>query len=70
MAEASLINVLQSNRSDSKKTFAKDSPNNVSLTTRVESSLMKPIQQQLSTALSDKEPSSETQLVKQVCIIK
>lgn len=31
---------------------------------------MKPIQQQLSTALGDKEPSSETQLVKQVCIIK
>ena len=70
LAEANLINVLQINRSDSKKIFAKDSPNNISLTTRVEPSLMKPIQQQLSAALGDKETSLETQLVKQVCIIK
>lgn len=31
---------------------------------------MKPIQQQLSTALGDKEPSAETQLVKQVCVFR
>ncbi|KAL9548882.1 hypothetical protein PS6_006365 [Mucor atramentarius] len=66
LAEANLVNVLDSNRSDSKKLFAKDSPNNITLTTRVTPSLMKPIQQQLSTALGDKEPSAETQLVKQM----
>lgn len=69
LAEANLVHVLETNRSDPKKLFAKDSPNNISLSTRVSQSLMKPIQQQLSTALGDKDPSTETQLVKQVCFL-
>ncbi|KAK4513383.1 uncharacterized protein ATC70_005381 [Mucor velutinosus] len=66
LAEANLVHVLESNRKDSKKLFAKDSPNNITLSTRVSQSLIKPIQQQLSTALGDKDPSAETQLVKEM----
>ncbi|CEP11254.1 hypothetical protein [Parasitella parasitica] len=66
LAEARLSNVLEANGQDSRKLFANDSPNNISLTTRVAPALMKPIQQQLSVALGDKEPSAETQLVKRM----
>ncbi|KAL9556166.1 hypothetical protein MBANPS3_001996 [Mucor bainieri] len=67
LAEATLVHVVQeTQRKDSKKQCAKDAPNNITLATRASQSQMKPIQQQLSTALGDKDPSAETQLVKQM----
>ncbi|KAI7906808.1 uncharacterized protein BX663DRAFT_548947 [Cokeromyces recurvatus] len=66
LAEANLNNIIQTSRGESKGEFAQDSPNSISLATRVDSKLLKPVQQQLAAAISDKNSSSEVQLYKQM----
>ncbi|KAI9487484.1 MAG: hypothetical protein EXX96DRAFT_81148 [Benjaminiella poitrasii] len=66
LAEANLDNIIQSNRTESKKEFAQDSPNSINLTARVDPGLMKSVQQQLTVAMGDKGSTSEIQLHKQV----
>jgi hypothetical protein len=67
LAQAKLQDILQTHRiKESKNKFERDSPNAISLSTRVDPNLMRPIQQQIATALGDKHSSAETSLYKQV----
>jgi hypothetical protein len=66
LAEASLNEIIQTHRQDSSKTYAKDTPNAATLSTRLDPELIKPIQRQLATALGDRDSSEETRLQKQV----
>ncbi|KAI8076712.1 uncharacterized protein B0P05DRAFT_545559 [Gilbertella persicaria] len=66
LAEANLNQLVQTHRKDSRKIFANDSPNSITLSTRIDTGLFKPVQQQLAVALGDKDSSSETQQFKQM----
>lgn len=66
LAEANLHDIVETNRRNSKKAYAKDTPNSISLSTRLDPSLTKSIQSQLETAMGDRDSSKETQLQKQV----
>lgn len=70
LAENELNTLVQSNRNQSvKQMYQNDTPNSISFPARIDPNVFKKVKQQLSTALSDKDNSSETQLFKQVNII-
>lgn len=57
---------METNRTESTKNFANDSPNHVSLEARIDPKVLRPVQQQLSNALGDRDTTPETTLLKQV----
>lgn len=70
MAEAKLNDIISTRRAkESKHKFENDALDSISLATRLEPSLMRPIQQQVAIALGDKDATSETQLYKQVSLL-
>lgn len=66
LAENALNQITQLNRKEPRSEYVNDSPNAITLSTRVDPTLMKPIQHQLSVALGDRDSGSETMLLKQV----